>query len=160
MFRLLFILLLISFPVQAQEKDPLKGSGHPVPRFVSLASEKVFVRSGPALRYPIKWIYQKEGMPVEVIQEFDTWRKVRDMEGEEGWIHQSLLKGRRSVIVKTEDTISLLGKPEEDAKEMAKLEPNVVAYVQECDAIWCKITAEGYSGWAPRTALWGIYDSE
>lgn len=144
----------------AQEKDPLEGSGLPVPRFVSLASEKVFVRSGPALRYPIKWIYQKEGMPVEVVQEFDTWRKVRDIEGAEGWIHQSLLKGKRSVIVKGDEPVSLLSEPEIEGREMARLEPSVVAYVQECDPAWCRVSAEGFSGWVPRTNLWGLYDTE
>ncbi len=160
MLRFLFILIFISFPAMAQEKDPLEGSGLPVPRFVSLASEKVFVRSGPALRYPIKWIYQKEGMPVEVVQEFDTWRKVRDIEGAEGWIHQSLLKGKRSVVVQGDEPVSLLSEPEIEGKEMARLEPSVVAYVQECNAVWCKVTAEGYAGWAPRTSLWGLYDTE
>lgn len=160
MLRILFLFLLFSVPAQAQSADPLEGSGQPVPRFVSLASEKVFVRSGPALRYPIKWIYQKEGMPVEVVQEFDTWRKVRDIEGEEGWIHQSLLRGRRSVIVRGETYISLLNKPEEEGQEMARLEPDVVASLQECDPVWCKVSADGYAGWVPRTSLWGIYDAE
>ena len=56
----------------------------PIPRFVSLRSDKVFARTGPALRYPIKWVYVRSGMPIEIIQEFDTWRKVRDIKGEEG----------------------------------------------------------------------------
>ncbi|MEM6781485.1 MAG: SH3 domain-containing protein [Pseudomonadota bacterium] len=160
MIRFFILFLLVTSPAYAQSNNPLASSGQPIPRFVSLASDKVFVRSGPALRYPIKWIYQKESMPVEVIQEFDTWRKVRDIEGEEGWIHQSLLKGKRHVVVQGETYVSLLNKPEEAGKEMARLEPNVVAAVQECDSVWCKVSAEGYVGWAPRTAFWGIYASE
>jgi len=53
-------------------------SGLPIPRFVSLRSNEVNLRTGPGLTYPIDWIYKRDGMPVEVIQEFDTWRKIRD----------------------------------------------------------------------------------
>ena len=74
------------------------SSGLPIPRFVSLSADKVFVRTGPALRYPIKWVYQRENMPVEIIQEFDTWRKIRDMDGDDGWVHQSLLSARTPAI--------------------------------------------------------------
>ena len=83
----------------AQTEDDFNNSGLTIPRFVSLRSNKVFVRTGPALRYPIKWIYTREGLPVEVVQEFDTWRKVRDKDGEEGWIHSSLLSGKRHAVI-------------------------------------------------------------
>lgn len=155
MFRLFLFLLFFTSPALAS--DPYSVSGQPIPRFVSLASDKVFVRSGPALRYPIKWVFQRENMPVEVIQEFDTWRKVRDIGGDTGWIHQSLLKGKRTVIVQSNDTVSLLSKPGEKGKPMAKLEPDVIASLEECDTTgWCKISAEGYSGWVERGILWGV----
>lgn len=137
-----------------------KTSGLPVPRYVSLRSDKVFVRSGPALRYPIKWIYQKEGLPVEVIQEFDTWRKVRDVQGEEGWIHQSLLSGQRTVMIKAEETIPLYRDSRRPDKLVARLEPNVVASVEQCVEAYCELDAEGFRGWAERKLLWGIYDRE
>ena len=82
------------FPrVSAAQDELYDNSGLPIPRFVTLRSDKVFVRTGPGVRYPIKWVFQKENLPVEVIQEFDTWRQIRDRDGEEGWIHQSLLSG-------------------------------------------------------------------
>jgi SH3-like domain-containing protein len=136
------------------------SSGLPIPRFVSLAAEKVFVRTGPALRYPVKWVYQRENMPVEIIQEFDTWRKIRDIDGDDGWVHQSLLSGDRYAIVKGEANLALRGDPDEKSRINAFYEPNVVAALDECSGTWCHLTAEGYEGWAQRKFLWGIYDSE
>lgn len=136
------------------------SSGLPVPRFVTLAADKVFVRTGPALRYPIKWVYQRQRLPVEVVQEFDTWRKIRDMDGDDGWVHSSLLSGDRSVIVKGEANLSIRREAETDSRVIAHLEPNVVAAVRRCKAAWCEVRADGYEGFAERKFLWGIYDSE
>ena len=136
------------------------SSGLPIPRFVSLASEKVFVRTGPALRYPIKWVYQKDNMPVEVVQEFDTWRKIRDMDGDDGWIHQSLLSGERTIVVKGEQNLPVYKDPSESARMLVMLEPSVIANVETCKGLWCEVSAQGYRGYAQRKFLWGIYDQE
>lgn len=164
-------LSLLAMPALAQEAatpadqaapaaQKSSSSGLPIPRFVSLASGKVFVRTGPALRYPIKWVYQREHLPVEIIQEFDTWRKIRDMDGDDGWIHQSLLSGDRYAITKGEVNVALQRAPAKEARPLAQLEPSVVARVNQCKFDWCQLTAEGYTGWAERKFLWGIYDSE
>ena len=136
------------------------NSGLPIPRFVSLRSGKVFIRTGPALRYPIKWVYQKEHLPVEIVQEFDTWRKIRDRDGDEGWIHQSLLSGDRYVIVKAEENVAVRKNPEDKARLTAWLEPNVMAALKQCTPAWCEVDTEGYDGWTLRKNLWGIYDHE
>ncbi len=136
------------------------SSGLPIPRFVTLATDKVFVRTGPALRYPIKWVLQKEHLPVEIVQEFDTWRKIRDMEGDDGWVHQSMLSGNRSIVVKGEANMALKKDPDTKSRTLAYLEPHVIAGVEECRGAWCAVSSEGYKGWAERKFLWGIYDSE
>lgn len=136
------------------------SSGLPIPRFVSLSSEKVFVRTGPALRYPIKWVYQRESLPVEVIQEFDTWRKIRDMDSDAGWVHQSLLSGERTGVVKGEANLAVRRQPEEGGAIQAYLEPNVVVFIENCQGQWCQVASQGYDGWAERKFLWGIYDTE
>lgn len=173
---LAFLMILVAVPAMAQEAAPPEtapaseeiapdttkstSSGLPIPRFVSLASDKVFVRTGPALRYPIKWIYQKNRLPVEVVQEFDTWRKIRDMDGDDGWVHQSLLSGDRGVVVKGEQNIFIRKEPNENARIQAVFEPSVVAIASECKGAWCQIEAQGYEGWTERKFLWGIYDAE
>lgn len=139
---------------------PQISSGLPVPRFVSLRSEKVFVRTGPALRYPIKWVYSRPDLPVEVVQEFDTWRKIRDIDGDEGWVHQSLLSAKRAALVKAEGEVNLNKGPDMATPVLARLEPKVVAHVAACVPGWCEVEAGGYKGWAERKYLWGVYEAE
>ena len=64
-----------------------RSTGLPLPRFVSLAADRVNVRFGPGRQYPVNWMFARKGLPVEIVAEFDTWRKIRDYDGEEGWIH-------------------------------------------------------------------------
>ena len=99
-------------------------------------------------------------MPVEIIQEFDAWRKVRDYEGDTGWIHQSLLTGDRTVLINNAEPVAVREGFSEDAKMVARFEPLVIARVEKCIEAWCEIEASGYDGWVQRKYLWGIYDSE
>ncbi len=144
----------------AQTEDVFNNSGLPIPRFVSLRSDKVFVRTGPALRYPIKWIYTKEALPVEVIQEFDTWRQVRDKDGEEGWIHSSLLSGKRTAIVDYDTDVYLHKKYDSASKKLAQIENDALVHIEECNLFWCQVEAGGFSGWVERKSLWGVYETE
>jgi SH3-like domain-containing protein len=144
----------------AQETDPFKSSGLKIPRFVTLAKDKVFLRTGPGLRYPIKWVYKRQGLPIEVIQEFDTWRKVRDIEGDEGWVHQALLSGRRNAVVTEEKGALLVRKPVTGARPVALLEPDVVITLEHCSGAWCSGSADGFDGWIERKSLWGVYEDE
>src|SRR5690606_22976961 len=93
---------MMAIPASAQDGAGQEGSadqpdlrvgtsGLPVPRFVSLGAQEVNMRSGPGTRYPIKWVYTRKGLPMRVEAEFDIWRKVRDRDGEVGWVHGSLL---------------------------------------------------------------------
>jgi len=169
-FALSLIFLLFPLGGQAQErKSPavkqaenayIKTSGLPIPRFISLAKNKVFMRTGPGLRYPIRWVYTKKSMPIEVIQEFDTWRKVRDVDGEEGWIHHSLLSGRRSAVIQSEESVIMLKKPQSDARPVAMVESGVIVSLESCDSDWCKTAVEGFKGWIEKKSLWGVYADE
>ena len=99
----LILALLCVFPGVSgaeTEKDAFRSTPYPLPRYVSLASDQVYVRAGPGSRYPIQWEFRKKGLPVEIVLEFDTWRKIKDYEGQEGWVHQSLLSGRRTGLIR------------------------------------------------------------
>lgn len=157
----------LTVPAMAQEAVPaFRGSGLPVPRFVSLRSDHIYARSGPGMRYPVKWVFQKENLPVEVVQEFDTWRKIKDRDGETGWVHQSLLSGSRNVIVQPLDPakpapVDMRKSPDRDARLVARIEPGVVAALRQCQgADFCQVAAQGFRGWIDRRCLWGIYPGE
>ena len=134
-------------------------TGLPLPRFVSLRAAKVNLRTGPGIRYPIDWVYQRRGLPVEVISEFDTWRRVRDHEGTVGWVHQSMLRGTRTVLLR--DRLRVLRyEPEDGAPAVARLEPGVIAELDRCKGAWCRIEVEGLQGWIRRSEVYGLRPEE
>lgn len=161
---LIVMLPLLSLPVYAQDTGgtgaAIKTTGLPLPRFVSLKSDKVYVRTGPSVRYPIRWIYQRADLPVEIVEEFDVWRKIRDSEGEGGWISQTLLSGERTALVRGEDLAPVREKPQEESRMLARFEPDVIVKIEICDKSWCKVSAGGFKGWVSRNFLWGIYENE
>jgi SH3-like domain-containing protein len=151
---------------QANEEDaapsdePAEGSGLPVPRFVSLRTEPVNLRSGPGLRYPVEWVYRRRHLPVEVVAEFDTWRRIRDPDGTEGWVHQTMITGRRTGIVR--GTQPLQRTDGDDSNPIAILSAGVVINVQRCPANspFCRVEVNGLQGWLRRDRFWGVYPNE
>ncbi len=110
-------------------------TGLPIPRFVSLASAEVNLRAGPGRQYPIEVVYRRRGLPVEVIDEFDTWRRIRDWEGTVGWVHGSLLSGRRTLRVLGPEggLVTLRRAPDEGAPAVAEAEPGVIGQLERCE---------------------------
>jgi len=148
----------------AQAVGPNK-SGLPLPRFVTLKSGRVNLRIGPGRNYPVEWMYLKSGLPVEIIQEYDNWRRIRDSEGTEGWINQSLLSGKRSGIAAPwfkgkETTIQMRADPAEDARLVATIEPGAMGEIQACNGNWCQMRFDRYKGWVPQNLIWGAYPDE
>jgi SH3-like domain-containing protein len=101
----------------------------------------------------------KKGLPVEIVQEFDVWRKIRDSQGSEGWVHQRMVTGARSVIVAGAVRI-LHADADAAAPAVARVEPGVVARLLECHASWCRVEAQGIKGWLARAEVWGVYPDE
>lgn len=152
----------------AQAKSPAGTASVGLPRFVSLKPSKVNLRSGPGQEYPTVWIYRREGLPLEVIKEFDAWRQVRDADGASGWVLQSFLSGRRTALVDPWDVkpgtpppqIELYADNSERATLIAKVEAGVIANVLTCDGAWCRVTIDNYKGFLQQKKLWGVYEAE
>lgn len=165
-----FLLVLAIFAAKASmaAEESVKPAGEnvgaitglPLPRYVSLRSGSVYVRTGPGMRYPVKWVYQRKNWPVEVIQEFDTWRKISDMDGEEGWVHQSLVYSQRNVIVQGDKPVTLMRRPDPESRALAQFEPGVLAHLEKCEGAWCSVEHDEFEGWLPKTSLWGVYEHE
>lgn len=145
-------------------EDFYRSTGLPLPRFVSLGAGEVHVRAGPGQKYPIKWTFSRPGLPVEIVLEFENWRKIRDHEGQEGWVFHTLLNGRRTAVVEGGSDIPVYEKPFSDNEEKSSvnimLEPLVVVDLEVCKADWCRVETSGYHGWIERKVLWGIYEEE
>jgi SH3-like domain-containing protein len=155
-------LALSAMPAFAQETTG-SVSGLPIPRFVSLKPSDTPMREGPSKDHRIKWLFKKEGVPVEIIAEFENWRRVRDSDGEDGWVYHTRLSGRRTAQInpKLKDkTVPLRARDSDGAEVVAMLEPGVIGSVDSCNGSWCRISGQGFDGWLPQERLWGVYPGE
>ncbi len=164
-FPLLLILYLIAMPYAAhaqsdgQQEPPASGTGLPLPRFASLHTDDVNLRTGPGTRYPIEWVYHTEGLPVEITAEFDIWRRLRDWEGSEGWVHKNGLTGKRTAII-TQGRKSLYSSDSLASPVVAMIEANAIGAIQSCQATWCKVHFGSIKGYMQKTDFWGAYAQE
>ena len=156
---LIALLLLAGFAPSSRAAERGSVTNLPLPRYVSIKSAEVNVRRGPSLTHRVDWVFKRKDMPVEIVAEHGHWRRVSDREGAGGWVHYSLLSGNRTVIV-DQDMLPLLSRPDPDAPAAAKVEQGVVARLDSCSQDWCRLSAGGYRGWAPKTALWGVKPDE
>jgi SH3-like domain-containing protein len=158
------ILLLATMPVLAAgDVTAGSASGLPVPRFVSLKSDRVNVRSGPNKDQDVRWVYTRAGMPVEITAEFENWRRIRDWEGSEGWVYHSLLSGKRTgvVVPKLKDeVVPLYESADEKSALAAKLQAGVVGQIKSCNGKWCEFAGKNFDGWIEQERVWGAYPNE
>ena len=162
------ILIIVCCLCGAAAQDAYAGGGSAanpmLPRFASLKREKTNVRVGPGTQYPIRWIYQQQGFPVEVIAEFANWRRVRGSDSSDGWVHTALLSTRRMALAAPWSAISLnlRARPSEQAAVLARLQPRVLVRVKRCDRTWCAVNVAGQdlSGYVRQVKLWGVYPDE
>lgn len=138
-----------------------------VPYFASVKSSEVNVRKGPHTRYPISWVFKKKGEPVEVIAEFEHWKRIKDVEGDEGWVKSIMLtKKRTAVIVSSRETrehkifINVYKKPESSSNLAAKIETMKRVSLKQCKKEWCRIEVNQTTGWIEKKFLWGVYANE
>lgn len=144
------------------------GSGLPVPRFVSLKSDRVNLRAGPGTDYPAPWVFRRAGQPVEVIKEFEGWRQVRDADGVSGWVLQSFLSSRRTALVLPWEAkpdvpppqVPIRASDNDSARPAAIVEAGVIANVHACDGRWCEVSIETVRGFIEQKKLWGVYEGE
>jgi len=144
------------------------ASGLPVPRFVSLKSDRVNMRKGPGTEYPTAWVYRRAGLPLEVTKEFEGWREVRDADGAQGWVLQSFLSGRRTALVlpweikqgEEPPKVALHSNDSARSRPVAMIEAGVIANLSTCDGRWCLVSIDRYQGYIEQKKLWGVYQGE
>lgn len=134
-------------------------SGQPVPRFESLRFDDVNGRAGPSIDHPIEWRYRRAGLPLEVIAETQSWRRVRDPDGDQVWVHRRTLSARRTVSP-VSARASVHARPDETAPVKAWLATGAIADVERCERNWCLLAVQGLRGWTPQAGLWGLYPGE
>lgn len=132
-------------------------TGAPLPRYAALKSDRVNMRVGPGMKYPVLWEYRRAGLPVRILREFDIWRLIEDMDGVKGWVQSGTLTGRRNFVVTSTEPVMLRADASEAAEPVASMMPGVVGRIKACaaQAEWCEVQSSGYKGYLPRRAFWG-----
>lgn len=158
---------LISPPAQAARTTGAVAvgavTGLPLPRFVSLKSSEVNVRRGAGTEHDVVWSYHRSGLPVEIIAEWDNWRRIRDADGADGWVFHRLLQAKRTALVapwSTEQTLALRRAADPDGRVVAQLQPKVMTNVVSCDGTWCRVSGDGFEGFIEQEKLFGVYPGE
>ena len=147
----------------AQGQGTGSASGLPVPRFVSLKADKVNMHIGPAKTYETKWLYQRQGLPVEITAESENWRRIRDSDGTEGWVYHSLLSGKRTAVIvpkEKDELVPLYDNADIESPVVAKLQSGVLGVLKSCSGTWCRLIGKDFDGWIRQERLWGAYPNE
>lgn len=150
--------ILCATTVHAEDDDADRGDK--TPRFATLASPEVNIRTGPGTRYPIDWVIKRKGMPVEIVQQFEHWRKIRTSDETTGWVHKVMLNSTRTLIVTGTEPQVMFVKPDVKSRVQARVEPAVIGRVERCQSQWCQVKIQGFEGWMPKDAFWGVYPDE
>lgn len=153
------LLALATPAMAAPEASILNPSGLPLPRFVSLKSNDVNVRVGPGKRYPIRWEYHRAHLPMQIVEEFAHWRKIRDFEGSSGWVHKSVLDGKRTVII-VDKSQNLYAKPDASTNPIMRANPHVIGFLRKCQPDWCRVEIESHKAWIRKADIWGVTREE
>jgi len=122
--------------------------------FLTLKNSEVNLRQGPSFEHPIKLTYNKRYLPVLILDEVETWRKISDFENNSGWIHISQLSKKKSAINIKNNSL-IYKKSTIYSKPVAKLKAGRLVLVKKCKVKWCKIKSGGYNGWIYKKFLWG-----
>ena len=160
---LLFVINLIIYSQPSLSeintfKKTINGSGLKIPRMVSLKNSLTYVRTGPGKEFPIKFEINQKGYPVEIIAEFNNWRKVKTKNNLSGWIHTQLLSSYKTGLI-IKDTI-LKKRPLNSSNNIARLLPDLLIRVNKCELDWCSVQViknRKYFGWIKKKTIWGTF---
>ena len=168
-FKLVLVLTALtaaglpSSTAQSAPPEAAKASGLPLPRFVSISATHANLRKGPGSQYAVAWILQRRNLPVEVIGEFEHWRKIREAGGETGWVHKSKLSGKRTGMAvsagRSEEPVPGYKDPRKETPVLM-VEPGAIGEIRACREGWCDLRFKGGQAWMPRESIWGVYPDE
>ena len=133
----------------AAQSDPVK-----LPYWASISVDEARMRKGPSPDVPVIWEYRRKDLPVKVVARHETWRKIEDPDGTQGWMAARLLSRTRTAIV-TGDIRPLREAASASAAVAYRAEPGVVGRITECADGWCRFDVKGRSGWIQTDHIWG-----
>ncbi len=96
----------------------------------------------------------KKGYPLKIIDKFENWKRVSDVNGTTGWVSNTQLSEKKYIIVtSTEDFIFKF--PNEKSKKIAKVRKSFILESSRCIQLWCFVKENKIKGWIKKKATWG-----
>ncbi|MGD0144586.1 MAG: SH3 domain-containing protein [Rhizomicrobium sp.] len=126
------------------------------PRFVSLDSNKVYMREGPTYDHRVLWVYRRKGLPVLLTAQFDVWRRVQDSDGTVGWVHSTMISDARTVLVTSKTPAALRSAEQPNSNILALAQPGVIAKLETCGPTACQVSTGSVEGWIDKKNIWGV----
>lgn len=157
MYKIILVIITIAmFPNLSYTESATVNRYYSIKSKASIAN----IRTGPSINYPIKWVYKRPYWPVKIINKFERWFKIEDLFGEAGWIHESLLSKKRTVVVKANKVQEIYAKKDFKSRIIVVAENNVIGNIEKCTIKWCYIEIKKHEGWIPKDNLWGVEKNE
>jgi SH3-like domain-containing protein len=125
-----------------------------LPYWASINVDEARMRKGPSPDVPVIWEYRRKDLPVKVVARFETWRKIEDPDGTQGWMAARLLSRTRTAII-TGGIRPMREEPNVAAAVAYRAEPGVVGRITDCKDGWCRIDVRGRKGWIETDHIWG-----
>lgn len=156
------LLAIAIVPTALSASDPAAAATEKrsVPYWASIGPGQARMRTGPARTYPASWLYQRAGLPVQVVGVFKEWRRIRDQDGTEGWMQGNLLRLTRTAVVTGTEPAPMRLQPAERAAIAWRAAPGVVGRISDCGHGWCRFDVKGRAGYVEVGSLWGVEATE
>jgi SH3-like domain-containing protein len=149
-FKYAVLLALIPIAGSASAQSTKK-----TPYWASIDEPEARMRTGPSEDFPVKWVYKRQNLPVKVVAVHETWRKVEDPDGDQGWMYVGLLSPNRTALVIGTGIAAMRDTPDPTARIAWRVEPGVVGRIDDCQKGWCRLDVLGRTGYIEVDRLWG-----
>ncbi len=146
--------LILIAPGAAAQKE------RKTPYWASIASDKALMRTGPGRNFPALWLYRRADLPIQVMEVYPSWRKVRDPDGTVGWMLVNLLSDARTALVTGAEPRPLHQAASDQSPVRFLAQPGVVGRVSNCAGEWCEFDVKGRRGHIRADHIWGVDPGE
>jgi len=124
---------------------------------VSVSGKIINMRKGPGIRYKVIWKLGR-GYPLIRLHQKGKWLKVKDFEGDVGWVYGPLTNKRPHLIVKVK-RVNIRSGPGRRYSLISQANYGVVFRTLKRRGGrlgWVKVRHKsGLTGWIKRKFLWG-----
>lgn len=122
---------------------------------VSVKGSTLNMREGPSTNSAVLWEL-KRGYPLLITERKGRWIKVRDFEGDTGWVARSLTGNTPHHVVKSK-VANIRSGPGTQHRIVGKAEYGELLRTRQKRADWVRVEREeGVGGWIAKKLLWGF----